>query len=293
MAPLITPKDLPTWVPGRILSASDNQGWKDVAHRAYLYSGLDVPIPPMDCFMIVRYRAGLTPMDRCVEDRWTRKICEPGDFSLLTRSTQSHWHWTKCIDVAHTYLSEEIMSRVATDIVERDVAEVRLHDVLQAQDPVVTQITDTIALEAQHQGVGGALYAESLAIQLAVHLIRQYAEIDVRGNSPSGCIAPSVIRRIDEFVDAHLQEGVTIERLAELANLGVWTFTKHFRNSVGVSPYEYVIQRKIQRAVRMLTNSARPIKQIAVDCGFSDQAHLTRALKTREGVTPAQLRRSN
>ncbi len=292
MATLITPRDLPTWVPGRVLSASDGQGWKDVAHRAYLYTGLDVPIPAMDCFMIVRYRGGDTPMDRWVDGRWTRKTCTPGDFSLLTRSAHSHWHWTQCIDVAHTYLSDALMSRVATDIVERDVAEVRLHDVLQAQDPVVTQITDAIMAEAKQQGVGGALYAEALSIQLAVHLIRQYAEVSFRGEAAGGVLSPTLIRRIDEFIDTHLHEGVTIERMAMIAGLGVWTFTKHFRETTGVSPYEYVIRRRLERATRLRTGSQRAIKEIAADCGFSDQAHLTRALRARQGMTPAQMRRS-
>ncbi len=109
MSTLITPRDLPTWVPGRVLSASDGLGWKGVAHRAYLYTGLDVYIPPLDHYMIVHYRRGQTLMDRQVEGQWSRKKCTPGDFSLLTLSEMSHWHWTECINVSHTYLSEALI----------------------------------------------------------------------------------------------------------------------------------------------------------------------------------------
>lgn len=291
MPTLITPKDLPTWVPDRIMSSSDGLGWKDVGHRAYRYAGLDVPIPPMDHYMVVRYRNGETPMDRRVEGRWSRKRCTPGDFSLLTRSEQSHWHWTQCIDVTHTYLSENLMARVASDVLERSVAEVHLHDVLQAQDPVVTQIVDAITLEAQQRGLGGCLYVEALSIQLAVHLFRRYARVTFRDQVLPGPLSPARLRQLEEYVETHLNEGVTIEKMAETVGLGVWTFTKHFRATMGCSPYEFVTAKRVERAARLLGGGGMAIKEVAALCGFSDQAHLTRVLRLRLGTTPAKLRK--
>ncbi|NMG72220.1 helix-turn-helix domain-containing protein [Parazoarcus communis] len=291
MPTLIAPRDLPTWVPGQIVSASDGLGWKDVGHRAYLYTGLDVPIPAMDHYMVVRYRSGQTPMDRRVEGRWTRRRCAPGDFSLLTRSEQSHWHWTECINVSHIYLSEGLMARVATDITDRPVSEVRLNDVLQAQDPVVIGIVDAITNEAQHRELGGSLCAESLAIQLAVHLFRKYALINFRDDAPVGPLSPSRMRRLLEFLDVNLHENITIEQMADIAGLGVWTFSRHFRATTGVSPYDYVTRCRLERAVRLLSTGAQAIKEVAAICGFADQAHLTRMMQRRMGTTPARIKR--
>lgn len=290
MGTLIKPSDLPTWVPGRILSASDGLGWKDAGHRSYRYTGLDVPIPPMDHFMIVRYETGETLMDRCVAGRWSRKRCSPGDFSLLTRSEHSHWHWTGHIDVSHTYLSETLLSRVARDVMDRDVADVRLNDILQAQDAVVTGISDLIQQEVLSPAKGGPLYVEALTIQLSVHLIRKYAAVSFRENAPVGPLSPQQLRRIDEYLEASLHDAVTIEQMAHIAGLGVWTFSKHFRATTGCSPYEYVMTMRVERAVRLLTTGHRVIKEVAAACGFSDQAHLTRILRARTGATPAQHR---
>ena len=290
MGTLISPAELPTWVPGRVVSASDGLGWKDVAHRSYAYVGLDVPIPPMDHFTIVRYRSGDTPMDRCIDGQWSRTTCVPGDFSLLTRSEHSHWQWTRDIEVAHVYLSEALMSRVASDVLERSVSEVRLHDVLQAQDPVVTDIADAITAEARQQGIGGALYAEALSIQLVVHLIRKYAEVSFRDQKPAGPICRNHLRRLDEYIETHIEDGVTIEGMAGILGLGVWTFTRHFRASAGCTPYEYVMRRRVERASQMLSAGHRAIKDVAASCGFADQAHLTRVLRMRLGTTPLRLR---
>ncbi|MCP2936061.1 hypothetical protein NK983_25570, partial [Salmonella enterica subsp. enterica serovar Typhimurium] len=112
--------------------------------------------------MVVRYAAGQTPMDRCFDQRWSRADCRPGDASLLTMSEASHWHWTQQIDVSHVYLSNSLMSRVAGEVMDRPVAEVRLHDVLCARDPTLLAITDAITQEAVQPEMGGPLYAETL-----------------------------------------------------------------------------------------------------------------------------------
>ena len=291
MPVLITPPDLPNWVPGRVLSASDGLGWKGVSHRSYRYTGLDVPIPPMDHVMIVRYRSGQTPMKRCLDGKWTKATCEPGVFSLLTHSEPSHWYWTQCIDVSHTYLSEALMCRVASDVMERPVAEVRLLDLLSAHDPVVTNIADAITREAQHRGLGGALYAEALAMQLTVHLLRSYAAVTYRDSFLTGTLPPGRLRRLNEFIETHLHENITIEQLAEIAELGVWTFTRHFKAAAGRSPHEYVLNRRIERASRLLSQGLMAIKEVAFACGFSDQAHMTRVFRARLGTTPARIRK--
>lgn len=184
------------------------------------------------------------------------------------------------------------MSRVASDALERSVSEVHLHDVLQAQDPVVTSVADAITLEAQQRGLGGPLYVEALSIQLAVHLIRKYAAITFRDDTAVGPLSRTHLRRLDEYLDAHLHEGVTIEQMAEILGFGVWTFTKHFRATTGCSPYQYVMRRRVERAAHLLTNGNRAIKEIAADCGFADQAHLMRVLRAHLGTTPARLRRN-
>lgn len=291
MVALIKPKDLPTWVPGRILSASDDLGWQGVAHRAYRYSGLDVPIPAMDTFMVVRYRDGHTPMDRRFEGRWTRTTCTPGDFSLLTRSQASHWHWTEGIDVSHIYLTEDLVSRVACEVTDRTVAEVRLQDLLRAQDPVVTGIADAITLEAQQQGLGGALYVESLGVQLAVHLLRHYASVSFRESAPTGGLSPHHIRRLREYIDEHLNDSISLEALAAVTGLGVWTLSRRFRQAFGQTLYDFVLDRRVERATRLLRQGVLAIKEVAAACGFADQAHLTRVLRARTGQTPARIRR--
>lgn len=290
MPNIITPKELPQWVPGEVLSSSDNLGWRGVGHRSYRYAGLDVPIPPLDHFMVVRYAAGQTPMDRCFDQRWSRADCRPGDASLLTMSEASHWHWTQQIDVSHVYLSNSLMSRVAGEVMDRPVAEVRLHDVLCARDPTLLAITDAITQEAVQPEMGGPLYAETLGTQLAVHLLRRYAQVTFRHDLPGGRLSPAQMRRVLDLIDSRLHEALTLEDMAEAAGLGVCTFHRRFRETQGRAPHAFVIDRRVERARQLLAAGDLAVKEVAASCGFSDQAHMTRVLRARLGTTPAKLR---
>ncbi len=290
MPNIITPKELPQWVPGEVLSSSDKLGWKGVGHRSYRYAGLDVPIPPLDHFMVVRYAAGQTPMDRCFDQRWSRADCRPGDASLLTMSEASHWHWTQQIDVSHVYLSNGLMSRVAGEVMDRPVAEVRLHDVLCTRDPTLLAITDAITREAVQPEMGGPLYAETLGTQLAVHLLRKYAQVTFRHDLPGGRLSPAQMRRVLDLIDSRLHETLTLEDMAEAAGLGACTFHRRFRETQGRAPHAFVIDRRVERARQLLAAGDMAVKEVAACCGFSDQAHMTRVLRARLGITPARLR---
>lgn len=289
---LIHADELPVWVPGETLVESRGLGWSGVSQRSFLYKGQDVLIPPMDDFMIVQYRQGLTPMDREFDGRWTRTQCGPGDFSLLSRAMQSHWSWTEGLHVAHIYLSNDLMARVARDICDGEIGVICLHDVLQGNDPVIGHIADQLTLEAAQSGAAGALYAEALSIQMTVHLLRHYASITQKPCESRHGFSQSEMKRLDEFIDAELAAGLTLERLAESLGLGVWALNLRLRRTIGKSPYAYVQERRVAQASDLLCKSEMPIKAIAAACGFSDQAHMTRVLRKALGTTPAQLRKS-
>lgn len=288
---VITHEQLPIWVPGDILCASDDLGWKNVAQRTYRYRGQDVEIPPMVCFMIVRYEAGQTPMDRQFDGRWTRTRCEPGHFSLLSSVADSHWHWTENLEVSHVYLDDSLLLRVAGDMQGRAVEQVELHDVLAGTDPVVGWITDQLRQEAREPGGGGPLLAEALSLQLTVHLLRHYAVCRYRENPRDGRLAGPTLARLRDFVDAHLADSIALEDLARVVGVGAWTLNRQLRATLGCSAYRFLVDRRVERARELVIGSTASLKEIAAATGFSDQAHMTRTLKERLGVTPGQMRK--
>lgn len=287
---LISVAELPIWVPGEIVSASDELGWKEVAQRTFRYRGQDVEIPPLACFLIVHYRRGGTPMERQFDGRWTRTTCDPGHFSLLSRSAQSHWHWTEDIEVSHVYLSEALMHRVASDMQGKAVAQVQLHDVLRGFDPIVGHISAEVTREAMHQGVGGPLYAEALSVQLAVHLLRAYATCRFKAPGDASRLCDRQLAQLEDYVDAHLHQAITLDDMAQALGIGVWTLNRQLRRTLNSSAYAFVVERRIQRSTQLLRAGDLSLKEIAAAAGFSDQAHMTRMFRAKLGMTPGQYR---
>lgn len=288
---LIAPEQLPRWVPGAVIGASDGLRWQGVTLRAYRYVGQDVFIPPMRDHMIVSYKRGDTPMERRFDGSWTQTKCAPGSVSLLTRAQRSDWNWSQNVDVCHVYLGERLLTRLASEALDRTVEAVHLRDVLNIEDPLITSAVDAIRREAEAGALGGSLYVEAVATQLALHLLREYADVRCHERADGSRLSPVQQRRIAEYVDTHLGENLDLGTLANVAELGLSSFNRRFRTTFGCAPYAWVIERRLERARSMIEQTDCPLKQIAPACGFSDQAHMTRLFRSHLDVTPGKLRR--
>src|SRR5687767_105092 len=153
----IAPDQLPTWVPGRLTVHNPDAGWERLSVRGYCYGPSDVAVPPLRDYAIVAYRRGVTPMRRCVQKRWTAEELHPGDVSLLTRATESHWVWPRDIEVVHVYLAQDELTAICRQMYEREVDDVELHDTVKAEDPSIHRTIMQIANEAAQGAAGSKL----------------------------------------------------------------------------------------------------------------------------------------
>lgn len=291
MTDFISWQELPKWVPGKTLLASDDLGWKNVGLRSYHYVGQDVIVPAMKDFMLVGYRSGVTPMQRRFDGRWTKETLSPGATSFLTRAQSAHWTWEEPIDVTHIYISSTLMTEVASEMFDCIVSNVALEDVLRTRDPVIATVLNALAEETQENGLGGALYVDSLTRALIVHLLRRYAMVKTRADGTAGELSQMQKRIVTEFIETNLSESLDLSGMASELGMTSCRFARQFKATFGIPPYAYVMARRLERAGRLLSKSNLAIKAISAECGFSDQAHMTRLFRRAHGVPPAEFRR--
>ena len=105
-------------------------------------------------------------------------------------------------------------------------------------------------------------------------------------------LAPWQVRRVLTYVDANLDRSIKNKDLAAIARLSVFHFNVAFRNSVGDSPHEYIIRRRMERAQGLMLSTEMSLSEIAGECGLADQAHLTRLFHRVVGESPAAWRRA-
>jgi AraC-like DNA-binding protein len=105
-----------------------------------------------------------------------------------------------------------------------------------------------------------------------------------------GGLPPGAIRRVREYVEAHLSESMDLAELAGIAGLSVFHFARQFKQSAGVTPHHYLVQRRVERAQDMLSRTDLSLSEIALAAGFSDQSHLARHFRQMLGTTPGEFR---
>jgi len=159
-------------------------------------------------------------------------------------------------------------------------------------DPVIARIGALGQLELAQGGGGGRLYVESLGTALAAHLLRRYGVSNRRARLYKGGLAPALLHRVIEYIDANPDNELSLSELAGITGLSAHHFGQAFRSATGKPPHRYVIEKRIHRARELLRDVNLPIAEIANAVGFSSQSHLTINFRRITGMTPARFRRS-
>jgi len=135
------------------------------------------------------------------------------------------------------------------------------------------------------------LFVDHVALALSIHVAHRYGDVAALPQKWGGGLAPWQERRAKELIDAHLEMGITLDVLARSCELSTRHFTRAFRQSTGMAPYQWLQCRRIEKAKQLLVASPASLSAIALECGFADQSHLTRTFSRIVGVTPRAWRR--
>jgi AraC family transcriptional regulator len=96
--------------------------------------------------------------------------------------------------------------------------------------------------------------------------------------------------RILEYIDAHLSQDIKLADLAALLDMSQFHFSHMFKRSLGMAPYQYLLQQRIERAKQLLKKSDQSISDIAFLCGFNSHSHLSKQFRQLTGMTPTAYR---
>ena len=132
-----------------------------------------------------------------------------------------------------------------------------------------------------------AIYAESLGVACIVHLAKEYSasrEVYV----PKGRLNPYQLKQVVDFAHSYMQFNIGLHEMAGLVHLSPYHFGRLFKQTVGKSPYQFILQLKIDCAKRLIKKNNGPISEIAYQLNFSDQSHFSNAFRKATGFSPRQ-----
>jgi AraC family transcriptional regulator len=212
-----------------------------------------------------------------------------GEAGLYPAGDYGPLAWDGPADVLHVHLDAQALENRARQ--GMDLAHFTLRDRFQFEDALLMQLGRQLLAAANAAHGLGRLYAESLANALSYHLIEHHATYERRVASPGPRLPAPVLARIDAYLEAHAEQSITLEALAELANLSVFHFARRFKLTTGRPPYQYVLDWKIQRARQLLAAASQPVAAISDALGFASPAHFASAFKRATGQSPRQFQR--
>ncbi|MFB2898069.1 helix-turn-helix domain-containing protein [Aerosakkonemataceae cyanobacterium BLCC-F50] len=184
-----------------------------------------------------------------------------------------------------------ILLSFASTIFERYAAEwifasnVELIPTFSQSDPLIHGIGLALKSELQNNGMRSCLYVDSLTSTLVTHLLRYYWVQKPISQPKIYGLSKQQLKQVTEYIDRHLEQDLTLATLAAIAQISPSYFSTLFKQSTGITPYQYVIQRRIERAKQLLLQGLS-VAEVAFSLGFTHQSHLSRHFKRLVGVTP-------
>lgn len=293
----IKPEDVIRFAPGEIVAeagASDAAG-RNLFFRDIFYGASTVAAPGIDSILMVVYRRGETRMRRRVDATWYESDVRPGHISLLGVDRSSDWEWGGDIEVSHFYLSKDLMTKTAQQAFDRDYQQFRSIDDLCIQDSTLLGLADALESELRNVAGGSHLLTDLVSQALTLQVLRNHHICEQPAKIPAStgmALTTAQRQRVLEFLDANIAKNFSLADLATAAGLCEHTFPPRFKTSFEQSPWQFVLARRVERAMALIRDRELSLAEIAFVTGFSDQAHMTRVMKKLTGQTPGHVRRS-
>jgi AraC family transcriptional regulator len=174
--------------------------------------------------------------------------------------------------------SRDTYDRFVSEMVRGGV--VHLAPRYNLNDPLISQLVSTIANEIEG-GFLDRILADALNTALAVQIVRLYGDSTEITLTPSNGLSLERLKRVYDYIEAHLDDRLTLTDLAAIACLSPYHFSRSFKRAVGIGPARYVIQRRLERAKTLMRRTNQPMALIAQEVGFVDQSHLTSVFRRR------------
>ncbi len=192
--------------------------------------------------------------------------------------------WDKPLDNLGISFDPEFVTLTAAE--NRFNSSFELAEIYKKEDSLIQHIGLALLAETQSETPSGKLYAESLIQTLTLHLLKNYSTGNLKPENANGGLSGYKLRRVQEFINANLEEDLSLGEIAAAADLSRFHFARAFRTSTGLTPQQYLMQQRIERAKQLLAKDDTPIIEISLQTGFKNQSHFTTLFRKYTKFTP-------
>ncbi|MCP1846145.1 AraC-like DNA-binding protein [Bradyrhizobium sp. USDA 4524] len=278
----------------RIRRTSEHLGWSDInvsitATQPHSYEIVHRAIPDLWIHL------ALAPMDLSfvIGQKQMRLVGPPHRISLVPPETLAKVRRHTESDELHTFLKCDVLAEVAGDVLDRHLGDMEIELTLNCDDHsmscLLLSLKEALFEPAEHSRLKIEYASRALALDvLGKHARQRHGAVG--GTEVHQRLTVSQVRLISEYIRENLSADISLNDLAGFAKLSRTLFIQRFKASFRQTPHQYLIAERVQRGRELLTNSSLPVTQIALACGFSDQAHFGMCFKRAMGISPSAYR---
>lgn len=188
------------------------------------------------------------------------------------------------VPIIDLFVERATLTRAAHECVNTD--QIELVPQLKLRDPLISHMGLALLAELEAAGADSRLYAESMATALCVHLLRRYSSRQQQLKDYTGGLPKYKLRQVVSYIHENLDQNLTLAELSAVVQMSPHYFASLFKQSTGLTPHQYVIKSRIEKAKQLLVRRDLTLVEICQEVGFESQSHFTRVFRKHTTTTP-------
>jgi len=269
---------------------SQNIGWDGVCFNYMCQPAFETPevcTPLAHSITIFTHGNYTIHADRRLDGRFHRDSVVGGNIVIIPANIGQKAAWDAEGDFIILGIETKAFARAIDESGESEQVQLIPH--FATPDPLVLQIGLAIKGALQNNPLGSRLYAETMVNALTVHLLQYYSARKPNIKEYITGLSKRQLEIVIEYIKSNLDQDLGLNELANLLHMSQHYFCHLFKQSMGMTPHQYVIKTRVHRAKELLLSGKYSIAQVAFMVGFANQSHLNRHFKKLVGVTPGKI----
>jgi AraC family transcriptional regulator len=281
-----------SFLPRPPVLASYRSGWQNINFAHYQLPAWEIPEMASPQHTIAFSSPQSTPVTELVfADRVYQipRVEKQHSIGIFPCKLLMKCRWSEESEFSHIYLDSTFLSHAAHESVSPDRVELML-TLPPTADPLIWQIGASLKSVLANNPQNSCFYAESMATALAAHLLQFYTtHPQVLREYEDGLSKVKLGQAID-YINEHLNQNLTLTEIAVEVDMSQYYFCRLFKQSIRMTPHQYLIQQRVERSKPLLKQPETRIVDIANQCGFANPSHFAKCFRQRVGISPQQFR---
>jgi AraC family transcriptional regulator len=234
-------------------------------------------------------------VERWLDGKFYHAPIQTGDVTVFPADISYRVAWDRPVELLMVGFEPSLIQQTILELNDSEglhlsTCQLEIFPQYKLHDPLIYQIGLALKNELRTNSSIKHLYIESLTNTLLVHLLRCCLSQTPTQSSLTEGLAHAKLQEILDYIHENITSGLSLTELAAIAGMGSHHFSNLFKRSTGLSPYQYIVQQRLEKARELLKNTDRSILDIAMQTGFANQSHLTTVFRKNLSITPKKYR---